>query len=359
MRISKGFLIGGLVSVIGVVWLWSYGCEERVTQPWPPPEPPKDYVAYFYDALSNEGNWYFAYHPLTNNIDSFYLPYESTPVISADGKKMYVRDGAHDAIAVVELDSFTVVDQLPYGAPLAVSPDNQLIAVYSDGLYILRTSDYSEVFRDTTLGGRGVFSSNSKSFYGTTGWSPGPPDPFAYRVDLADTLSPVTKKTFPDGGPLQLVPSLDEKKWFLYLKFDTFGCLFAVYDILTDSIIFRDHLTPGTGDLELTPNGRYVFYTNPGTLLIGPPPPFSFTAYDVDKNEIHKVISTIGVFDEPHDIGVPVGEICITPDGRWLVAIMTGGYDYVFALDIENMNIDRYRLVYGPMLYGLACQNSP
>jgi DNA-binding beta-propeller fold protein YncE len=197
------------------------------------------------------------------------------------------------------------------------------------------------------------------SFYGTTGWSPGPPDPFAYRVDLADTLSPVTRKTFPDGSPLQLVPSLDEKKWFLYLKFSTFGCLFAVYDTLTDSIIFRDYLTPGTGDLELTPNGRYVFYTNPGTMLDGPQPPFSFTAYDVEKNEIHRVISTIGVFDEPYDVGVPVGEICITPDGRWLVAIMTGGYNYVFAMDIENMNIDRYKLGYGIMLHGLACQNSP
>jgi len=39
MHISKGLLLGGLVSVIGVIWLWAYGCDKRPTQVWPEPEP--------------------------------------------------------------------------------------------------------------------------------------------------------------------------------------------------------------------------------------------------------------------------------------------------------------------------------
>ena len=348
MRISKGLLAGGLVALTALVWLWAYGCDKRPTEP--EPEPPKDYVAYFYDAMSNEGNWYFAYHPLTNNIDSFYLPYESTPVISADGKKMYVRDGAHDAIAVVELDTFTVVDQLPYGAPLAVSPDNQLIAVYSDGLYILRTSDYSLVFHDTALGGRGVFSNNSISFYGIAR------ERGTYKLDLSDTLFSLTIKTF-EGAVRHIVPSLDETKWFLYMAISSQSDhLFAVYDFEIDSIIFAEHLWPGLGELEVTPDGKYVFYTNPGGMLYEAGPPW-ITVYDVEKNQIFTRISTVSVLDEPYDIGVPVGFLSVTPDGRWLVA-MVKGYPYVLTVDINSMNIVNYRILDGPKwLDGLACQN--
>jgi len=320
------------------------------------PRPLKDYSVYFCDFRHNEGNWYFAYHPTTNQLDSFWLPYASAPVISADGKKMYVSDRDHTMIAVVDLDSLVVIEQLPYKTAIAVSPDNQLIAVSGNGLYILRTSDYSEVFNDTDVVVRGVFFSNSQSFYGAVVNN-------VYKVDLSDTLFPVTGKSFSDGLVKVVIPSLDETEWFLYLRFATDGYLFAVYDISSDSIIFRDYLYPGHGELEMTPDGRYVFYTNPGIENSFPDPPFWFKVYDVEKNQIHKVINTTGILDEPYEVGVPVSEVCITPDGRWLVAAMSGefsGYDFLLTLDISAMKIVKHRRLGGSRnFHGLACQNAP
>jgi hypothetical protein len=256
----------------------------------------------------------------------------------------------------LELDSFTVVTQLPYGAPISVSPDGQMIAVWGEGLYILRTSDYSEVFYDTTtLGaGGGVFSSNSHRFYCA------PSAGGVYILDLSIPSFPVTRITPPFGAVGDLAPSLDEFKLFLYLQRPQvlkYGA-FAVYDLTTDSLIFSDTLRPGYGELESTPDGRYVFYTNPGTMLTPPGPPW-VTVYDVEKNEIHTRISTAGILDEPYEYGMPLGEICITPDGRWLVALPAKSFPFVFTVHIYTMTIAKYLRFRQRFMEGLACQNAP
>jgi hypothetical protein len=317
------------------------------------PVPAKDYTVYFYDAVHDEGNWHFTYHPTSNTIDSVWLPYSSPPLISADGKKMYSWNQVDDMIDVRELDSFTLIDQLPYRAPLSVSPDNQLMAVRDreDDLHILRTSDYSVVFSDSTLGG-GVFSSNSRTFYGL------PTDGGILRIDLSDSLFTTTHFSLPFGAVTHIRPSKDETRIFLYLHRYGFNHYFAVYDIASDSLVFTEYLWPGFGELEITPGGRYVFYTNPGDAFISGGTPW-ITVYDVRKNEIHKIISTAGLLDEPYQYGLPLDDICITPDGRWLIALPFRTLPVIFTVDLHTMTITKYlRLGYRSMT-GLACQNAP
>jgi len=320
----------------------------------PAPAPAKDYTVYFYDAIHNEGNWYFTYHPTSNSIDSVWLPYESYPVISADGEKMYIWNQVDDMIDVLELDSFTLIDRLPYRAPLSVSPDNQLMAVrdQEDGLHILRTSDCSEVFHDTTALGGGVFSSNSQRFYGSTRQGE------AYRSDLSDSSFSVTKKSFYGALVRGVVPTLDETKWLLYLKLGENFFLFAVYDTYTDSLVFTQTIQPGYGHLRLSPDGRYAFYTNPGDGFVSEGPPW-ITIYDVRKNEIHKRISTAGLLDEPYQYGMPLDQICVTPDGRWLVALPVMSFPFVFTVDLHTMTITKYLRLGHWLVRGLACQNAP
>jgi hypothetical protein len=327
------------------------GCSKKGTNP----QPAKDYTVYFYDAYHNEGNWHFTYHPTSNTIDSVWLPYASPPLISADGKKMYNWNEMDDMIDVRELDSFTLIDRLPYRAPLSVSPDNQLMAVRDQGddLYVLRTSDYSEVFSDTTTLGGGVFSSNSQRFYGL------PTDGGIIKIDLTDSLFSTTRFSLPFGVVRHIRPSKDETRLFLYLHRYGFDHYFAVYDIAADSLIFSEYLWPGFGKLEITPNGRYVFYTNPGTMLGSTPGPPWITVYDVRKNEIHTRISTAGLLDEPDQYGVPLDDICITPDGRWLVVLPVKSFPFIFTVDMHTMTITKHLKLGHWMVTGLACQNAP
>ncbi|RKX27758.1 MAG: hypothetical protein DRP45_00290, partial [Candidatus Zixiibacteriota bacterium] len=238
MRHIKGFVIGLAIVVICAVWLGSGGCNaDKPTQP----TAPKDYAVYFWDA--SHDNWYYSYRPLSNALDSFYLPFRTQSiVVSADGQHLYVYAGSFTA--VVNLDSHTVKRELPGFTPLAVSPDNRLVAMEgADGLHILRTSDYSVAYYDTTVVQRGVFSADSKSFYGVGGWVPHG-SPYAYQTDITDTATAGSLRWFADGSPSDFVPSLDETRMFLYLSYSTFGSLFAVYDAASDSIIFRDFFSP-------------------------------------------------------------------------------------------------------------------
>jgi DNA-binding beta-propeller fold protein YncE len=347
LRLLKRAAIAACALILGL-GIYLGGCNDLSVKP----VPAKDYTVYFYDAIHNEGNWYFTYHPISNSIDSVWLPYESYPVISADGKEMYIWNQVDDMIDVLELDSFTLIDQLPYRAPEAVSPDNRLMAVHGEGLHILRTSDYSVLFSDTSLGG-GVFSSNGQTFYGL------PTAGGILRIDLTDSLFPTTRFSLPFGAVRHIRPSKDETRLFLYLHRGGFNSYFAVYDIASDSLIFTEYLWPGFGKLEITPDGRYVFYTNPGTMLGSTPGTPWITVYDVGKNEIHKRISTAGLLDEPDQYGMPLDEICITPDGRWLVALPAKSFPFIFTVDIRTMTITKYLRFFQRLMEGLACQNAP
>ena len=323
-------------------------CDENPVEP----KSAKDYPAYFLDCQHEGANWYFVYHPTSNTVDSFWLPSYCSPVISADGKKMYVADVLTGHTCVVDLDSLVIINQLPYAAPIAVSPDNRLMAVHDSGLSILRISDYSVVFNDTTKMYYGVFSSNSKRFYGV------PRAGGVYILDLSDPSFSVKRMSVSLGAVGDVAPSIDETKLFLYLQRPPFYQLgiFVVHDMVADSIIFADTLRPGFGELELTPNGRYVFCTNPGYMLYVTGSPW-VTVYDVQQNAIHSTISTAGILDYPYENGIPLSEICISPDGKWLTAI---GYRFVLSLDIRRMKFVNHIMLGGPKnLLGLDCQNAP
>jgi len=119
---------------------------------------------------------------------------------------------------------------------------------------------------------------------------------------------------------------------------------FEVYDVATDSIIFRDILIPGAGDIALTSDGKYVFYTNPGVHGGEPPSPGTFTIFDVTRNQIHDSVSAFDYV--PHNwCFCPPCRLAVTPDNRWLV--VSGGIgmgQYVLYLyDIRNEEFVDYQ----------------
>ena len=348
------FSLFGVLAIAGLALLWSFGCDDKPTEHLATePTEPRDYAAYFCNNLHNEGNSYFAYHPLTNELDSFYLPFENRPVVSADGRSMYIRDNTRNVTAIVDLDSREIIGHLPYGYPIAASPDGEWLAVYDNGLHLLHSCAYREVFYDSSLAG-GVFSRNSLRFYGA------PKAGGVYRLDLSRPPFSVTRRSLPFGMVTDLAPSPDESRLYLYLQSRSWDHYFVVLDWDRDSLIFTHYFWPGFGSLEAALDGHYVFYTNAGTMMGSTPGAPWVMVYDARRNVAAPVITTVGILDSPFVQGALLDEMCVTPDGRWLVVLSAKSYPFVLTVDIERMAIAHYVKFPDeifPFFEGLACQS--
>lgn len=324
------------------------------------PEEPKDYVVYFSDGCVNEG--YYGYHPQTGQLDSLPIPVHAAlgdMAVSADGKKLYMC--TDQFIGVVGLETLELVGELPYTGAVTFSPDNRLVAIQGNGLYILNTDDFSLFYEDTTRTWGGCFGRDSKRLYCCGGSAS---DPCVYIFDL-DAGPTITKKQFSDASTMiKVMPSPDESKWFLFRYSGyQYTAFFDVYDVLADSIIFRDWLIPMAGSMTLTPDGRYLFYSIPNTIYGGDAPSY-FTVFDVEKNRIRMLVSTVGFKDGFDPIYMPVGDLAMTPDGQWLIAGDGGGAYSIGAptflvFNIKTMAIESYVDI--PRVAGLhyTCQNAP
>lgn len=314
------------------------GCRDKGVEP----RPPKDYVVYFAEPRQSGPCTLYSLHPGTRMIDSSEMPWnvQAGLVVSADGGRLYIGD--RTTVVVADAKTLSRIAELPFPTrfPVAVSPDNRLVAVTGDDLTILRTSDYSVVFSDTDRCASGCFSRDSKTFFCATSSSG-----LAYVVNLADSTPTVTRIRFADGAVLQIVPSADQTKWFLYLAFNHDLSVFEVYDVLADSITFRQPLYPGYGRIAVMPNERYLFYTNPGTpgsIISGR---LSFTIFDVHQNSVSREIYDTAFFtvDGPYGkYGYPPNDVVVTPDNRRL--ILWGGETSAKVVYLYDITSDR--LVY-------------
>ena len=351
----------------GVAWalflsllmgLFLFGCNEAPFAPKDddPVEELTDYPVYMKEGF--DPGWIFAYHPLTNTVDSFYWLTEGPMIVSADGRKLYCRPDGSSTVAAVDLDSIQCGDtlavdhMLPFNSVVAVSPNNQFMAVLDsgyNGFSIVRASDYSVIFQDTVaVGFSGTFTQDSRRFYGG-----------GVVVDLNVAPSVIRRWSCPFGRLDYLIPSKDESVWYLMVKVSLFfDFQFLVYDPNADSVLFNHYLTPGLGEIKLAPDSR-VLFTNPGTgpIAIGPHPPPFFHVYDPETNSANDTIWATGVCSLVE--ASPIGELVITPDGRWLVGIHPG-FGEILTFNLESMQLAKcFSLGHGHSLSDLSCQQIP
>ncbi len=314
-----------------ILCAWLVGCDDNERNPAGPVKA-SDYTVYLtsdfpYSTVT-------MYHTSTGAIDSFQAPYATTvgPTVSADGKWMYFGS---QTTAVIELDSFTTVTELPYDGSggVVVSPDNQLVAFQGEELYILNTADFSVAYHDASqlVGGR--FSADSKNFYCC---QPDGDTSFIVKISVIDSTSSWTP--FPGEMVQSVIPSANEEK--LMLKFwAMFFPLLRFYDVNGDSILFTDTLWDGCSDMELTRDGRFLFCTQLGDRYGLDPPPLAIRVYDVPGNRLHKSINTriSDVPGDPHYWDFDVYDLSLTPDGR--LAIGTTRTDYIVIIDLQLMEM--------------------
>ena len=316
MRITQGLLIGAAVVAFGGVGLWQLGCDDEPTGPRPP-EGPKDYVLYWnrtgYDSA------FFSYHTLSERLDTFYLPgsqiYDMN--VSADGSRLYISYS--DKTRVISTLNHKVLADLPYSGwyGVSISPDNRYFAVHSGNLRILSTADYSVVFQDTLAFRTTAFSADGHRLYAPGPWSP---CRSVYRLDLRHGFQSDFICIPDDISISKVIPSRDEKLLFMFRSSGSCYWLFDVFDVEGDSLVFRDVVAPGCGDMVVTPDNESVFFTGPGDAHGWPPVVYSVARYGIRNQTVDSLVfwSICGV-DYP--TGAIGSDLVITPDGRLLAVV--------------------------------------
>jgi len=320
-----------------VIIFW--GCEDNPLAP--ENEPEKDYIVYIWETDHAGDHFYMGYHPASGIIDTFTA--EDSPYwimkASADGKYLFVA--TKDYVAKVDLQSLQTVATLPYRADygMAVSPDNQYLALLvGPGIVVAKVSDFAVIYEDTMLNFYNcTFTSDSKKIYGYVG--------FTYNlvtiIDLENNFSQSTLE-LPQGLTIELVvPSIDQSKLFLVCHYSMWFSRFEVYDVELDSIIFRDWMWNGYNYLELSPDGKYVFYTEGGNEFDVSGSNY-FTIYDIERNRIKMKVSTVGVEDGINPEFMSLGQMAITPDGKWLIIGESIDCAAFIRFNMTTMQIDDY-----------------
>jgi len=318
-------------------------------------EPVADYIFYFNNGAYDDR--YHRYSSATGRVDALLIPYQSWYgfAVSADGEQLYLSD--RDRVTVVSTDSLDSLGTLPYpGRDIAVSPNGRNIAICGEDLFILDIPGYSVVHHDTDKVAHGVFSHDGESFFAAGGWyNDSPQMPYVYEVDLEDSSFTTTRTAFPDGGVWRVVPTVDCMKWIMLLRRGQFDFVLAVYDLQRDSITFREELSPGSGEIELTPDGRYAFYTNPGTILFGPPAWEVVSVLDISENT---VVARIATPSPVNGYMIPKN-LAISPDGRILVAGGAPGQGEFSVIDVRRLKVVEHHYVGNQAdIWDVTCQNS-
>jgi WD40 repeat protein len=343
----------GLLLLLLVSGLCLVTCEEAPFEPVGGSPVLKDYSVYFWDGDSERK--FYEFHPMTDVLDSFYLP-EIFPwygfQVSADGKYFYVQQST--SFAVVKIETRETIVDLPYTAAngVAVSADNQWIALQGGGLRILRVGDFSVAYEDTTLGiFGGEFSADSKKLYLIGGGS----DSTIVVVDVENGFEK-TMIAYPSGPSIvDFATSPDAGTMYIIRGGGIYYRTFEALDVATDSAIFHSYLVPGVGDMVVSTSGKYVFITEAGSIQEADGPLY-FTIYDSERNRISSLIPTSGIDDGVNPQYMSLGELALTPDGKWLIVGESIGGPSFIKFNTQTMEIESH-IITNEGLRNYVCQS--
>jgi len=315
----------------------------------------QDYLIYFADGAIPYN--YHVFHTLTHSLDTLSLPARAiwSIRISPDGSTLYIPQVS--SVAVVDVITRSVLTELPYERMdyAAVSADGRYLAILDQEIYVLRTSDYSVVYHDTTNGSHPKFSPGGDTLFCPAG--DGYVTPFyALVVDLSVDPPDTAHYSFPGGTVSRIVPSIDGRLWYLFVRFATRGYIFEVYDVAADSVIFYDTLPDIGGRIVPTPDGNRVYYSHPGSILSLPPPPL-LSVYNVATNRREARIDTYAVDQAGDPMPFWVWEMIVTPDNRSVICTYLEGLAGLLIIDNATLTVRDYVPLHPINVRSLTIQN--
>ena len=323
----------------------------------PNPPPIRDYALFFHSPTVTHTKRFFTYKTYSGQLDSFYLPYrvDGPMDLAADGRTLYLPSYYPDTGAVVT-DWFTLVISIPDGTVLdsiphagcegvKLSPDGSMLALMCDTLFFVSTADYSVLHYDTGWYAGGVFSPDNKTFYcmkthGATA--------DIYTYDIENSFQQSTIQIDP-GWVGQIIPTPDNSKLILRLSYGFPQSEFAIYDIASDSVIFRDFLYYGIGWNAMTPDGTLAFYSYGGSFDF-PSDLTEFAVFDIESNERIATIQAEVQYENGNSVFFVTGPMAVSPDSRWMLMTSQDGRDGFILFDVREMRVRRYHSLEGTLL---------
>lgn len=329
--------------IFGILLLVIVSCDDD-DNPFGPGRP-GDFSVYVYEDAYGL-NRYWEYHTGSGVFDSFNLqvsPY-GTMSISSDGSRLYLT--RPDKVAVVDIASREVVDELPFPgiASIVPSSDGRYLALgdaVDEHLYLLKLPDYTVLFHDSFGAYGGDFCRGSTVFY-TYDRSANPVTRPLYRLEIGNDSFSVSRRVFDEGRVYKAVPSPDGTRVFMFVGFGGSDCYFACYDPRSDSVIFMDRRFAAPGALVVTADGNRVYYTTPPSFFGGSTIYPNVFVYNVRENRLEDQIETYYYHEgATHNdtLHYPPSHMVITPDDRMLVGLVPHEPGYLLAIDAVRKKV--------------------
>lgn len=337
---------GRNVRIFALLWLIlvliGLGCSDKGTQP----KPITGETRFFFTDVNTNGT-IFEFDLPSFTLDSFDLPLKINGMtVTPEGKQLIISAGssfgAPDSTVSYDIETGLFSPFWPESRGFAFSPDGSKVAIRGKPFTILDRSSLSPIFADTSLGLFTVFSTDSKKLYGFSILSSSSQ---VITIDMENNFQTSWRQVGANLNGLRV--SVDDSLWYLMKARSQCTWSFDVFDVVADSIIFTTSIQPGWGTMAVTPDNKYVFFTRTGGIIgIGcPEDPATISVYDVDNNSIVKEISTrtfIPVGPDSVLIDVPVSDIRVSADGRWLVGLGLPQTSFVVVIDISTLSVVHY-----------------
>ncbi len=342
-----------LVAALGAL-VFTLSCDRDCPVcPKPPTEPISDYN--FYISYFNEGQYYvYIYNTKALNIvDSISLGISLTShlydmKVTADGSNLLIAysDSLYQEIlAVYDLGNRDFISSKAIAGQIEISNTGAYIAIMNDSLTFFNAQNFDFLYSDhiAPLGGR--FSYDDSRFYAVDSVN----QIRIYDMTTRSMYDTMRYNAFLQNPELHLCqPIPDESRIYLWAYFPGWQEFVLVsYDISRDSTGLFYPLGPGVGDLELTPDGSTVIFTDPGDV--------AHDEFGSDNISFIGVSSDRLLWSAPAGwaitgwtrYGFHPGPLAITPDNRYVMAIGQGGYPIYALVDLQqrrfvDINIDHF-----------------
>ncbi len=312
-----------------------------------PTKPSEPRLPKFY--FNNAGNWncLYAYDLKTDSVTTIVLPLlgplGGTPIfgsLAGSSRRHRLYLGDHSRTGVYDLDKDSLIDVRYIGSNfgIAVSPDEQMLALCGDSLMVVRSSDFSVVFHDSARAANPVFSRDGRTLFAAEQRA----GAYAFIIRFSGDSVSCERHSFP--SPLwKIRPSVDNELWFIYVSLGNYQFGVGAYDPAKDSLVSKTTTIPGVGDMVCTPDGRSLIYSSPGFYLSFGSNPLGFFIVDLTNNFHETKVSTAELTDQLDSmyVGFRPGKMALSVNGRYLAAAPPENAGAFIIYDMWTMKIVR------------------
>jgi hypothetical protein len=333
-----------LVAALGALMFILSCNRECPVCPKPPTEPISDYdflIAY-QTPQGQDGIYVYntAKRAITDSV-LFPVPWLTTIkdiALNADGTRLLTLIGDTNYNQSFVVYNFPAMDTFYYspinGTRLVMSNTGAYAAILGNELMILDATTFAVLLTDTTTMESGQFLRDDSKFYAI------PRDNRIMVYDImGESLQTVINYHERITTPTLLAcqPRSDGKVIYLDLHYGSwYSHNIVSYYIEPDSTGFYYPMSPGPGDLQMTPDGDIIAFSDPGSMATEEYGTGNIMFLDPSIDRLLWISPAGGILTGMAQQGFEPKQLLFTPDSRYLFCKEAGGSAIIALIDLEK-----------------------